>query len=194
MKEATIIGLDGYRTDTVLVEDDVVDVIEIYEEDEIIGYQVAVPIPEGTFKPHFDLTSKQWSDLVDMGSILQAAIAAKKAEISLVVGAKILGGYKSDVVLNSTSRSHVYGTDLNDQQNAGAEYVSMLANPDRSVVLYRTQDALDFVPHTRAEFQAVVEGMKVYIKDYLGQGYALYRRLYVAKTLAEVNAIQVIVN
>lgn len=122
---------------------------------------------------------------------LSAAQAAKKAEVSAAVVAKITAGYQSTVVLASTGKAHFYGTDESDQLNINAEYAGMIGNPDQQTVEFRTQDELDFVTHTRDEFKSIAEAIKARIKFYLGQGYAYYRQLDAATTVSEVEAIVV---
>ncbi len=72
MKEAIIVDPDGYRTDVTLVDDNVSGVFPLYREPEqptkgeaentrpapeLIGYTVAVPVPEGLYKPQFDFAA-----------------------------------------------------------------------------------------------------------------------------------------
>ncbi|WP_079914721.1 hypothetical protein [Paenibacillus sp. 32352] len=90
MKEAIIIDLNGYITDVTLVTDNVTGVFPIYKqsgpkdnfesvetfkdtvlEQELVGYTVAIPVPEGLYKPRFDLAAwelyNQRLDLVARG-------------------------------------------------------------------------------------------------------------------------------
>ncbi|WP_282939007.1 hypothetical protein [Paenibacillus sp. RC67] len=73
MKEAIITDLDGYIKDVTLVAADVTGVFPIYrqlnplynpteepselKELEITGYTVAIPVPEGLYKPRFNFTA-----------------------------------------------------------------------------------------------------------------------------------------
>lgn len=79
MKEAIITDLEGYYQDTTLVADDVTGVFPIFEpvkqEEELepmeapeepteletvhVGYTVSVPVPEGLYKPRYDLEAWQ---------------------------------------------------------------------------------------------------------------------------------------
>jgi hypothetical protein len=122
---------------------------------------------------------------------LSAAQAAKKAEVSAAVAAKITAGYQSTVVLASTGKAHFYGTTPDDQANMNFEYNKLNGNPDQATVDYRPQDELDFVTHTRAEFKEIAEAIYSRVKFYLGQGYAYYRQLDAATTVSEVEAIVV---
>lgn len=76
MKEAIIIGLDGFMTDVILVEDAVTGVSpivqvtpavldgkgkEITPESKVeTGHQVAVKVPEGLYKPKWDSVAESW--------------------------------------------------------------------------------------------------------------------------------------
>lgn len=122
---------------------------------------------------------------------LQRAIDEKKSEISAKVGAKIVSGYRSTLILASTGKAHLYGTTESDQLNMNAEYSGMIANTTQASVLFRTQDSLDFVTHTRDEFKQIAEAIKDRIKSYLSQGYAYYRQLMICQTIDDVNAIVV---
>ncbi|MFB6364461.1 hypothetical protein ACFCP7_10405 [Paenibacillus elgii] len=72
MKEANIIDLKGHITDATLVDDDVTGVFPLFREQdkpgegeaeqtqpasELIGHTVAVPVPEGLYKPRFDFAA-----------------------------------------------------------------------------------------------------------------------------------------
>jgi hypothetical protein len=122
---------------------------------------------------------------------LPAVKAAKKAEISAAVAAKITSGYQSTVVLASTGKAHFYGTSLEDQQNMTAEYVNALAHPEITTVKYRPQDVIGRIDHTRNEFIQIAEAVKAFVTSKLDQGYALYEQLNTAQTVADVEAIQV---
>lgn len=73
MKEAIITNIDGYFVEPTLVDDTVTGVFPLYravevEEDEephqeLYGYQVAVPVPAGLYKPRFDLAA--WEAAVE---------------------------------------------------------------------------------------------------------------------------------
>jgi hypothetical protein len=115
----------------------------------------------------------------------------KKAEISAAVQSKIVAGYQSTIILASTGKAHFYGTKIDDQININAEYAGMMGNPEQTTVEFRTQDELDFVVHTRDEFKTIAEAIKARIKNYLGQGYVLYRQLEAAQTIEDVDVIVV---
>jgi hypothetical protein len=125
---------------------------------------------------------------------LSAAQAAKKAEVSSAVAAKITAGYQSTVVLASTGKAHFYGTDLVDQQNMTASRVWSDNHPTE-IVKYRPQDELARVDHTRDEFVQISTAVFERINWYLDQGYALYQQIYAPDaTVDSVNAIRVVIN
>jgi hypothetical protein len=121
---------------------------------------------------------------------LPAAKAAKKAEISAAVAAKITAGYQSTVVLASTGKAHFYGTTPEDQLNMNSSYAYAKSHPDEPIK-YRPQDALERVEHTNAEFIQIAEAVFHRVNSFLDQGYAYYRQLDAAQTVADVEAIQV---
>ncbi|KIL42091.1 hypothetical protein SD70_02590 [Gordoniibacillus kamchatkensis] len=126
--------------------------------------------------------------------LLAAAQAAKKAEVSAAVAAKITAGYRSTVVLASTGKAHFYGTDLVDQQNMTASRV-WADNHPTEIVKYRPQDELARIDHTHDEFVQISTAVFDRINWYLDQGYAYYRQIYApVATVDSVNAIQVVIN
>lgn len=125
-------------------------------------------------------------------SLLAAAQAKKKAEVAAAVEAKIVSGYISATPLAVDGLCHPYGTTLADQSNLGFEYSKMMANPTQTTVPYRTQDALDFVNHTRDEFKYIAEEIYTRTKYFMSQGYAYYRQIYAPNaTVESVDAIVV---
>ncbi|WP_127485518.1 hypothetical protein [Paenibacillus ehimensis] len=78
MKEAIIIDFNGFMTDVTLVADDATGVFPFYrtqeplaQEDigqqlntEMLGYVVAIPVPQGLFKPRFDIES--WNEYIQL--------------------------------------------------------------------------------------------------------------------------------
>ncbi|MBY3623742.1 hypothetical protein HGO21_29960 [Acinetobacter sp. CUI P1] len=81
MKEAIITDIDGLYTDVTLVSDTEFGVTPLYEistseydhdtpahetpEPALVGYRVAVSVPAGLYKPHFDLVAwNAWQDAV----------------------------------------------------------------------------------------------------------------------------------
>ncbi|MEK4878941.1 hypothetical protein [Paenibacillus sp. FSL R5-0908] len=81
MKEAIITDMNGLYTDVTIVSDTEFGVTPLYEiptseydhdtpanetpEPVLVGYRVAVPVPAGLYKPHFDLVAwNAWQDVV----------------------------------------------------------------------------------------------------------------------------------
>ncbi|WP_054976643.1 hypothetical protein [Paenibacillus sp. A3] len=74
MKEAIIIDFNGFMIDVTLVADDATGVFPFYRTQEplaqedmgqqsntkMMGYVVAIPVPEGLFKPRFDIEA--WNE------------------------------------------------------------------------------------------------------------------------------------
>jgi hypothetical protein len=60
MKEALIVDVQGFIVDVVTVSVEDHGFTELYEEDALIGYQVAIRCPEGFYTPKFDTTSETW--------------------------------------------------------------------------------------------------------------------------------------
>jgi hypothetical protein len=203
MKEALITNVDGLMIDVTLVEDTVTGVLPIHEyvedklnpnelTDVLVGYQIAVNVPEGLYLPKWDLINGLWIEgkVFDPIVELTSAKLRKKQEISNAVGAKIVGGYQSEVVLASTGIAHFYGTSLVDQQNMTASRVDATANQTKDIK-YRPQDVLERVIHTNAEFVQVSDAVLVLVNGLLDQGYLLYKQLNAATSLQEVEDIVV---
>lgn len=112
MKEAIITDLNGYMTDVTLVADAVSGVFPIYDgpveevaeqeknggvstegpegvEPNLIGYTVAVPVPPGLYKPHFDIeawkateqaTEERESNPIDLTTFWNEGLTAEEID------------------------------------------------------------------------------------------------------------------
>lgn len=73
MKEAVIVGLDGFYKEPVIVGDEESGVFEVLETQEsldfegnftytdvLIGHRISVPVPEGLYLPKWDSLAEAW--------------------------------------------------------------------------------------------------------------------------------------
>lgn len=78
MKEAYITDLNGRYIEPTLVADSVTGVFDRYENDDLIGYTVAITMPDGLYEPIYDVSG--YRAAVDAYEASNAEYLAKLAE------------------------------------------------------------------------------------------------------------------
>ncbi|PUA40763.1 hypothetical protein C8Z91_02740 [Paenibacillus elgii] len=160
MKEALIVDLNGFITDVTLVDDNVSGIFPFYREllargteeqpqkaVELIGYTIAIPVPEGLHLPKWDFTQEQWVEGKPADELLVLQKASKLAELKRLCTEAIEGTFTSSAL----GEEHVYSFDTEAQLNFQSTKELMNMHPNFTQTLWKTRDA-GVLMHTKEQF------------------------------------------
>ncbi|KZE80301.1 hypothetical protein AV654_12365 [Paenibacillus elgii] len=160
MKEAINIDISGFYVEPTLVADDVIGVFPLYREllargteeqpqkaVELIGYTIAIPVPEGLHLPKWDFTQEQWVEGKPVSELLVLQKASKLAELKRLCTEAIEGTFTSSAL----GEEHVYSFDTEAQLNFQSTKELMNMHSNFTQTSWKTRDA-GVLMHTKEQF------------------------------------------
>ncbi|MFB0844633.1 DUF4376 domain-containing protein [Paenibacillus oleatilyticus] len=198
MKEALIVDLNGFITDVTLVDDHISGIFPLYRElpargteeqpqkaVELIGYTVAVPVPEGLHLPKWDFAEERWVEGKPAGELLVLQKANKLTELKRFCTEAIEGTFTSSAL----GEEHVYSFDTEAQLNFQSTKELMNMHPNFTQTSWKTRDA-GVLMHTKEQFTRLWLDGQMHKTNLIEKFRRLEKELEHATSVDAINSIR----